>query len=138
MDIIATFRRQHRQLLKITIEISNLLDPKGLAEDASNIRSLLSHLAGKLSVHLSMEDKYLYPNLLDSKDTRVSSLAKQYIDEMGDIKEVFGAYVKIWPSPTAIQNDPIKFINETKGIFEALQKRIDREDSNLYPLIDSL
>lgn len=138
MQRTASFRRQHSEMLDIAIEISGLLNPIDLAKDASKVRGLLSALAGKLTVHLSMEDKSLYPNLFNSQDARISSLAKQYVEEMGNIKEVFGTYIKNWPSPTAIQNDPVKFINETKVIFEALQKRIKREDTELYSMVDDM
>lgn len=138
MDRTTSYRRQHSEMLNMANQMSRLLEPVSLGKDARVVRGLLSTLAGKLSVHLSMEDKSLYPNLLKSKDIRISSLAKQYVKEMGDIKEVFGAYIRNWPGPTAIQNNPIKFIEETKGIFEALQKRIDREDTELYPMVDSM
>ncbi len=45
-------------------EISTHSNVDALSNDASEVRSLLSKLLGKLNVHLSMEDKTLYPKLL--------------------------------------------------------------------------
>ena len=39
------------------------------------LRKLLSNLAGKVNFHLAMEDKALYPRLLQRKGTRAEALA---------------------------------------------------------------
>ncbi len=138
MGEIENFRRQHKEILQVATEISSLLKPDQIAKDAGVIRSLLSTLVGKLNVHLSMEDDALYPRLLAHKDANVNSIAKRFIDEMGGFNKVFREYTKKWPSPTAIQNAPVEFNKETKGIFDALFKRIEKEDNELFPLVNKL
>ncbi len=138
MSKTKSFRDQHNDLLKIASEISAHLNVDELSNDASEVRSLLSKLLGKLSVHLSMEDKVLYPKLLRHSDERVKSMAKRFIDEMGSIGQAVKAYKKKWPSALQIQKDPSDFIEQTKGIFDALVKRIERENNELYKVVDEL
>ena len=138
MSKTKSFRDQHDDLLKIVSEISAHLNVDELSNDASEVRSLLSKLLGKLNVHLSMEDKALYPKLLEHSDERVKSMAKRFIDEMGGIGKAVKAYKDKWPSALQIQKDPSDFIEQTKGIFDALAKRIEKENNELYKAVDEL
>jgi iron-sulfur cluster repair protein YtfE (RIC family) len=138
MSRTESFRRQHKEILEIAGEISSQLNSNQLAKDASGVRKSLTTLAGKLNIHLAMEDKSLYPKLINHQDANVSTVAKKYIEEMGSLADVFGQYLKKWSLAATIQNNPVDFINETKGIFNALSKRIDKEDNELYCMFDKL
>ncbi len=132
------FRDQHDELLKIATEISAYLDVDKLSGDAGEVRGLLSQLLGKLSVHLSMEDKALYPKLSEHPDERVRSMARSFMEEMGGIGEAVNEYKSKWSSSLEIQKDPGDFIEQTKSLFDALSKRIERENSELYKVVDEL
>ena len=97
---------------------------------------LLSKLAGNLKVHLAMEDEAVYPMLLEHKDPEIRSLAQKYMIEMGGLKDAFIEYIDKWTKAFAIQQNPEEFVEATKGIFDALGKRIEKEDSELYILVD--
>jgi len=130
------FRRQHEELLQIASRISSRLIAESLAGNAGEVRDLQSQLAGKLNVHLAMEDEYLYPELLKHEDESIRSLAKRFVDEMGGIKKVFTQYMNKWPSAHTIQEKPSEYIEETRALFKALEKRIRVEDSELYSTVD--
>jgi hypothetical protein len=132
------FRKQHKEILEIVGKIVPQLKPEILSKDASTARTLLSKLVGKLSLHLSMEDKSLYPELINNPDKKSSELASRFQKEMKQVKEVIITYDQRWPSATAIQKKAPDFISETKGIFDALGKRITLEESELYNLADKL
>ena len=99
------------------------------------MRTLLSNLAGKLNLHLAMEDKALYPRLMEKKDAESGVLARKYMDEMGGLAQVFTTYNSKW-QVSAISADAAGFCRETQTVFAALGKRIEREDNHLYPLVD--
>ncbi len=132
------FRDTHRELVQIVGEISKLLKVDELGKDASAVRSLLSQLAAKLNMHLAMEDKALYPELLRHKDPGVQAKAKAFVAQMGGIKEAFVGYLARYPSVQAIQASPQKFIQETQQVFQVLADRIQAEDNDLHPLVDRL
>jgi Hemerythrin HHE cation binding domain len=131
------FRVQHRELLEVVRELDAQLDVATLAADATRARTLLSMLAGKLAVHLAMEDKALYPRLLQHQNTEIRDLASEFMKDMGGIHAVFTEYVARWPTPQAIQADGARFALETKQIFDALGKRIKAEHSRLFPELDN-
>lgn len=124
--------------MKLAGEIAALLSPDRLVGETAKVRNLLSSLAGKLKVHLAMEDKSLYPTLLTAKDAKVTATARQFVEEMGGITKVFGDYSTKWATNSAIAADPQGFATDTKNLFGALGKRIERENRDLYPLAEKL
>jgi len=133
-----SYRRQHDELVEIVTEISGKLDSLRLSKDATEVRTLLSKLMGILKIHLAMEDKSLYPQLLKSPDPVARKLAQKFIDEMGAIGTVVEKYVATWPNALSIQKDANGFIIETRKLFDALGKRIIRENNELYKFVDQL
>jgi hypothetical protein len=127
------FRAQHEDILRAAGEIQNLLN--GHQPDPSALRKLLSILAGKVSVHLAMEDQALYPRLAEL-DGAVARRATKFKDEMGGLGRVFTEYNTRW-QVSAIRADLAGFAHETRKIFGALAKRIERENAELYPLADN-
>lgn len=132
------FRQTHDELLKLAGEISKLLTPAEIQKDAQKVRSLLSKLAGKLSVHLHMEDNALFPSIEKYNDATLNSMLKVFIAEMGGLKDAFSKYANKWANPDHIKINATEFINETKAVFNALAKRIEKENKELYKLIDEL
>ncbi len=61
MTATQRYRAQHAELFALVTRITPLLDDANLGKKAAEIRSLISSLAGKLSIHLAMEGKRLYP-----------------------------------------------------------------------------
>jgi hypothetical protein len=61
---------------------------------------LLLRRVSKLQAHLAMEDEHLYPKLLTHADEAVRDLARQYVDEMGGLRERIRDYDRRWISPS--------------------------------------
>jgi hypothetical protein len=83
-----------------------------------------------------MEDESLYPNLAKSADTKVKGVADKFIKEMGGIAKAYLAYADKW-TDKAVKENPKGFISETNGIIKVLGERIQKEESELYPLADA-
>lgn len=127
------FRNQHNDILLVAGEITKKLKTE---PDAMVLRKLLSNLAGKINFHLAMEDKALYPRLMERKDSDAKLMATKFMQEMGGLGQVFAVYNSKWQA-SAIRSDPTGFSTETRTVFSALANRIARENSELYPLADS-
>ncbi len=132
------FRRQHKEILGMASEISMRLEIDELSRSATEVRSLLSKLLGTLNAHLVMEDKALYPQLLNHADDEVKEIAKRFIEEMGGIAKAVEDYSNKWSSGLKIQKAPGTFAEETKRLFDSLSQRIEKENNELYPLIDNI
>lgn len=132
-------KRHHTELLQMISEMSKMLDPQKLGQDDGKIRTELSRFSGKLLVHLSMEDESLYPVLVGyGKDPSVEATATKFINDMGYLRGAFEAYLKKWLASKAIQGNPADFVRETRDLFSAISGRIDKEERELYAMVDKL
>ena len=139
MPSTSNYRQQHRELLEVVGEIQKILDHDKLTNGAADqARSLLATLSGKLSVRLAMEDRNLYPAMQGAADTTVSSAAAKFSSEMGSLAGAFKEYTRPWPTGNAIAKDAGAFVDETKQVFTALGKRVEQEESVLYPLAETV
>lgn len=132
------FREQHTELMALAGEIAAMLDPARVKGEPEKIRHLLSQLAGKLKIHLAVEDNALYPTLLAHPSPEIQAKAKAFVDEMGGIKQAFMAYLDKYPSPRELEASPEAFVRDTRGLFAVLEKRIHAEDTDLYQVLDAL
>lgn len=126
------FRVQHDEILRGAGEILDQFKGK---PDAALLRKQLSNLAGKVNFHLAMEDEALYPRIQQTGDATAKARATKFRNEMGGLGKVFTDYNNKW-QVTAIRSDMEGFTNETRKVFGALAKRIERENADLYPLAD--
>ena len=127
---------EHHQ--KLWAFIRSLQEYKTDAEvrtQAKEISSIISKLSGILSVHLAAEDNYLYPALQKNTDTRIQQTAARFSDEMGALAKVYSSYRNKFMLASQIEAAPADFLKETSGIIDALAKRLQKEDTELYPLL---
>ncbi|OGS01774.1 MAG: hypothetical protein A2V88_12640 [Elusimicrobia bacterium RBG_16_66_12] len=131
-----TFREQHKKALELMKLIQDRLSPAQVAADPQGVAMNLAKLSGVVNVHLSMEDKSLYPALMNHSNPLVKKSAEKFVKEMGGIASGFAAYYRKWNAMT-IGAAPDLFIKETKAIIATLSDRIQREEAELYPLADN-
>ena len=131
------YHKDHKQLLDAAGEILKLLNEKDVVDKAEHIAQTLGTISGSLKIHLGLEDNNLYPELIKSSDPAVQQKARDFQEEMGGLKKAFTEYASAWMSPMNIKNDPQAFIQQTQEVFGAVAKRIEREESELYPLAES-
>jgi iron-sulfur cluster repair protein YtfE (RIC family) len=136
MAITDNLKKQHKEISDIVKQISVLLNPDVLSQDAEQAGILLSKLTENLELHLAWEDEALYPALQRHPKEEVRILTKVFSEEMGGISKTFARYTANWPNAAAIQNDPDSFINESRDIFASLSSRINQENNHLYPLLE--
>jgi hemerythrin-like domain-containing protein len=135
MVVTEPLRKQHAEIVEAVREIDAGLDPQRLVKSAGEIRSRLSALIGKLSIHLAIEDKSLYPSIEKHADARVREIGVKYASEMAGVKPAVEAFSRKW-SEAAIAKDAAAFCAETKKLFAVLADRIKRENTELYPLLE--
>jgi len=129
------YLEQHRTMESEITTIKSLINTKDVQQNAGDIALHISTLAGKLKIHLSMEDKYLYPGLQNSDDERVKKLAEDYQKEMGDLAEKFVTYKDKYNTKLKIVQNLSTLKQETTNILLVIEKRIYREEKELYKFI---
>ncbi len=104
---------------------------------AEQTRAQLLGIDRLLIDHLTQEDDYLYPALMQAEDADVRATARGCFEDMGGILGAWIAYRDQWTGP-AIQASPDRFRVASDGVIGALAMRVERENSELYPLMDGL
>lgn len=128
----AMIKRQHEDILALMEDIAGTLSPAYLQDNAFHVSLKLGKLAGKLMIHLNTEDQHLYPQLVTAKS---AAITKQFIAEMEEITKAFNEYKARYNSAGAIKENINRFISETEKLFDKLRRRIEKEESQLLPLL---
>lgn len=132
MADIKNLTRQHGDIDLLIGNIKNL--SKGDIESSIDIIVKdINMLAGKLKIHLDTEDKFLYPDLLNMNDEVLNTMAKEYMNEMGNISSEFIKYKNSFNTKNKIMSNIEQFKIQTVEIFETLERRINKEERELYP-----
>lgn len=131
-----SFKNQHKELVDIVGKIAAMLQPATVTAKATDIRGLLTQLAGKVTMHLTMEDSTLYKAMLANPTTK--PVAERFQREMGGIATAFKNYLAKYATPAAISSNAAAFIADTQGIAKALGDRIKREEAELYPAFEKI
>ena len=130
MDI-NSYINQHRDILQIMDSLKKQIMVDKF--DADAVSETLITISGRIKHHLSMEDAYLYPKSLKSNTSELKVIASKMQEEMVPISTAFRNYILKW-TPYRMVAEKSSFIQETNMISDALNKRIDREEKELYPL----
>ncbi len=137
MTLTPNIRRQHAEIVNVTnelIEELNSLNNDLTSENERKVIRLMNTLLGKLFVHLSIKDKVLYPNAIESPNKVLSEKALDLMGEMGDLRSRFMAFREKYLCKANIENSTM-FINDLLTLLHALKNRIEREEKELYPLM---
>lgn len=130
-----SLKRQHTEVMELANYILDNINHNTVSQNLNDIAKSLNIITGKLKIHLLNEDKYLYPELMNSTDQSLNSFGKKYSEEMVRVAKAYEDYKSKYNTAIKIQQDTEKFSEDTKHIFEALLGRIEREESELYPLL---
>lgn len=129
---------QHVKIRELIGEVKRYIDVDKSEENISLLAYKINKLAGVLRIHLSSEDRYLYPDLMSSDDSDIRELAGSFDKRMGGLSNGFISFKTRFNTVENIQNKYGDFILELDDIIEKLLTRLDREDKELYPLVRSL
>ena len=135
MDNLSNLKRQHIEIVELINIIKDLSKNEENINEGIEIAKNINILAGKLTVHLNSEDKYLYPDLLKSSDLKIKKIGEDYIKEMGNICDEFTKFKNKYNTKSKLLKNKEEFKSELEITFKLLEKRIDKEDRELYKLI---
>lgn len=135
---VTNLERQHEEVKELFKNIKSNINNIQVKENLDKMVLDINTLAGKLIVHMNSEDKFLYPRLLNSEDIKIKSIAKEYIEEMGDLHNKFKEYKNTFNTKNKIIENKDIFIKETTIIINLLETRISKEDKKLYPQIKTM
>lgn len=138
MADIKNLERQHEDIRLLMSEIKNQVYMSGnkeyLQENVDHIVKNINILSGKLKVHMSTEDRYLYPAMKISENPVLRKASKEYSSEMTAISEAFVSYKSAFNTRSKVLANDKEFVHLSQTILKKLETRMDREDKELYPV----
>lgn len=134
MQDLASYRNRHAELMQMIEDLQSILSMEQLKirPNARTAYQLLCDLADKVKLHLSEEDRGLYPSLLIHEDPKVKSIAWGFISGEKPLRKTFDDYHKRWLKNCDF-NFTEEFLEETREVFAMLVYRIEREQQILFP-----
>ena len=132
---LLSYLEQHKSIGSEIEKIKEIIKINDFEEHADEIAHHINTLAGKLKIHLLNEDRYLYPNLKESKDNNVANLAQEYQDEMGDFALEFTNFKDKYNTKSKLLINKLDFRSEIDFIIRKIENRIKKEENGIYKLI---
>lgn len=126
---------QHQKIRQEIAVLEALVAKKNVANNASEIVATINSLAGKLKVHLSIEDKYLYPELRKKADAAIPKVVEESICEISGLAAEFTSYKNQFNTKTKLIENEAEFAASTNKITAAITKRMAKEETGIYTYI---
>jgi len=126
---------QHKKIRNLMADLYTCLDLCSSDDKYRMLAYKVNKLAGVLRIHLSSEDRYLYPVLMCSEVESTRELVESFDRSMGGLSNAFISFKLSYNTAFAIEKDYDEFRSQLGKVFEKLENRLDREDHELYPLV---
>lgn len=134
---IDKFKHQHIEIMEAVNELRRLV-AEGIVRNADRISAKMVSMSGTIKLHLSVEDSVLYPALQKSQDATHVALGNKYRSEMDGLAAAYTQFAGKWLSAKRIADDADGFRAEANTVFKALHERIQRENKELYPVLEQM
>lgn len=135
MANINDLKRHHKEIYEIIDYLKSNLEEGKVQQESRKLAQSICTLAGKLKIHLISEDDCLYPRLLGGTDIKAKETAERFSKEMGNLSQVFLEYKSKYNISSRILGGIQSYINDTRVVTDAMEKRMKREDKELYTLL---
>lgn len=134
---IDRLKSDHNAIMNSVTELRGLIK-EGVETSTDKIAGVIVDMTGKIKLHLYSEDGVLYPVMMRSSNAKAAEMSRAYQSEMGAITNAYVAYAGKWNVGKVIAADVEGFRAESEAVFKALHQRIQRENTELYPLAEQL
>lgn len=136
MDI-AKFKHQHSRIFDC-IKKLHRYSSQGIAEHAQEIAATVISMSSLIKLHLSVEDKVLYPALRASNEPSLAMMGEQYQETMKAIAKSYEEFARRWNTAASVARNPTGFRADANTILKRLHQRIQQEDGHFYPAIEAM
>lgn len=130
-------RNDHNALLEQVGALRGLIQV-GIPDNAEAIFRQLMHISAAIKLHLSVEDRTLYPALSSAADAHIAATGKRFQDEMGGLAGAYTQFASHWNVAHKIAQQPEEFRQHANAIFKALHDRIQCENNELLPMAETI
>lgn len=98
----------------------------------------LKKINATIRLHLAIEDRMLYPALVNAGDPKIAAIGKRFQHEMGGLAAAYEDFAARWDTASRIAAHPQDFGQQLEAMLQALHARIQHEDRELLPLAETV
>lgn len=136
MDI-SKFKNQHTRIFEC-IKTLHRYSSQGIVEHAQDIAATVISMSSLIKLHLTVEDKVLYPALRSSNQRSLARMGEQYQEDMKIIVSSYEEFARKWNTAASVAQNPAGFRADANTVLKRLHARIRQEDSQFYPAIEAM
>lgn len=130
------YRHQHADIIA-HVRTLRALSAAGIAEEAPAIAREVIAMSAVIKLHLSVEDRFLYP-AMQQAGAQLAQQARKYQDEMTTIAAQYGQFSRQWNDAQRVAEHPEQFRADANRVLRVLFERIERENRDFYPQIEAV
>lgn len=134
---IDRFKHEHTSILQ-SIAALRQLTKSGVIDNAVEIAQGVVAMSALIKLHLSVEDRVLYPALQSGPDESLARLGLQYQREMGAISSAYMMFARRWNTPAAVRENEQEFKIDANKVLRKVYERMQRENDDFYPRIEKM
>jgi hemerythrin-like domain-containing protein len=133
MSSISHLRVQHHELVRLARDIARLLEAERPGATQTSIRLKLVTLARKWRVHSAIEGRAVFDRLLQQSNPAIAIQAMEHQRKAHSLGDRISLAARQW-----MTDEPTnRFLAETKAVLELIPTRLELEENELYPLMES-
>ncbi|ASY79354.1 hemerythrin [Pectobacterium polaris] len=133
---IDKFKHQHNEILE-SIDTLRQLSRAGVTENATDIARAIVAMSSTIKLHLSAEDRVLYPSLQSSGDEQLTKMSQHYQNEMQTIAADYDAFSRRWNTASQLMGHDRDFRADANNVLRKVYERMQRENHDFYPRIET-
>lgn len=134
---IDKFKHQHHKIFD-SINALRQYSLAGAVEHAREIAAAVVSMSSLIKLHLTVEDRVLYPALRSSSERALAKIGNQYQEDMKVIAQNYDEFARKWNTAANVARDPDGFRKDANVVLKMLHARIRQEDHHFYPAIEAL
>lgn len=132
----SAYHHQHAGLLRMAVELTTAMQQPFSPEALRQVRVQVARLKGAMLVHARMENDALYPYLMSHPDPEVAERATALFDELGEMYDGFAEFDARYALVDCNERSANEYYSAIRRLLKRLGKRMQREDMELYPLVE--
>lgn len=132
---INKFKHQHVEILG-GIAALRTLSQAGITQNAQAIAARIVALSSVVRLHLSVEDRVLYPQIEALGDANLRQMSRAYQTEMAGIASSYMDFASRWNTAARVLAEPEAFRQDANVVLKRVFDRMQRENREFYPAVE--
>ena len=131
---VKELKQENRTINDLSKVLHHLIEDEQLRSNPV-FCELMERFNKNVEAHLSHEDRSVYSNLLNNEDRHIHNMADQFMTNTHELRRLMKDFVKRWCNSKNDNGEHAAFVDSTREIFNLVDRRIDLENSMLFPAI---